>query len=133
MKYKTLSYIKKHEVLTFVVMTYVVTWIIWGIVYLSYIRVISKSIYNEDFRLLLTLGAFIPTTVSIFFTGFLHKREGIKKLLNRLTKWKYNFIYYILVICFYPFICYIVVSIYKFFGCFNLDSTRIISCDFYSF
>ncbi|URZ00527.1 CPBP family intramembrane glutamic endopeptidase [Clostridium felsineum] len=114
MQYKVLNYIKKHEALSFIVMTYLFSWIMWGVVYASYTGVISKWIYNERSRLLLILGSFGPTTISIFFTGILYKKEGIKKLLLRLTKWKYNPVYYIFVIGWYPIMCYITVLIYNF-------------------
>lgn len=114
MQYKVLNYIKKHEALSFIVMTYLFNWSIWGVLYISYLGVIDKNIYNKYFMSINLPASFGPTIVSIFFTGILYKKEGIKKLFIRLTKWKYNPIYYVIVIGWYPIMCYIIVLIYNF-------------------
>lgn len=113
MQNKIISYIKKHEILLFISITYICSWIIWGWLYSSYIGIINKSIYKEHFMLFVDLGSFIPSTISIVITRCLYKKKGLKELLIRLTKWKYSFMYYLFVIGCCPLIYYVTILIYE--------------------
>lgn len=105
-------YIKNHEVLSFVFFTFLFSWIMFGIFYKE-----SLSItYNRNLNVADVLGGFGPSIVSIILTGFLYKKEGLKALFARLTKWKYNPIYYVIVAFGCIALDYIFYFICKFFG-----------------
>ncbi len=98
---------KKHEILSFIFITYLCSWTIWGILYSSYIGIIDKSLHNEHITFFIILGLFMPSTMSIVLTGCLYKRKGLKELLIRLTKWRFNPIYYVFVTGYMAAIFYI--------------------------
>ncbi|MDF2506071.1 type II CAAX endopeptidase family protein [Clostridium sp.] len=102
---KITGFIKEHEIITFVFITFLCSWIIWGI-----------DILYRHATFLLYLGAFMPSIVSIVLTGWICKKKGIKQLLTRLTKWKFNFMYYIFVLSYFGLSYYISYLICKFIG-----------------
>jgi membrane protease YdiL (CAAX protease family) len=102
-------------------MTYLFSWIVWGILYASDRNIISHNICKNCYTLIAVIGASMPSIMSIIFTGFFYGSDGIKKLLKRITIWKINPLYYIYVlfidasIVFIPlWICNITGSSYKF-------------------
>lgn len=113
---KIIEHIKKHEILSFIFITYLCSWSIWGILYSSYIGIINKSLHDEHVTLFITLGLFMPSTMSIILTGCLYKRKGLKQLLIRLTNWKFNPIYYIIAICYMSAMFYVAFLICSFSG-----------------
>jgi len=101
------GYIKNHEILSFVFLTFVFSWTIWGILYSSSIGIIDNNIYKKHYVLLECLGGSGPSIMSIIITAFLYKKNGLKELLFRLIKWRYNVVYYIIAIFGVPMITYI--------------------------
>ncbi|MFL0249284.1 CPBP family intramembrane glutamic endopeptidase [Clostridium neuense] len=102
-------YIKNHEILSFIFLTFLFSWTIWVMLYISSKNWAMLEIIN-------TLGAFGPGIMSIILTGFLYKKKGLKALLTRLTKWRYNLIYYIIAVFYWIASIYIFYLICKFFG-----------------
>lgn len=113
MQNKTINYIRRHEILSFIIITYLCSWTIWGILYSSYIGIINNSIDKKYVLLFIILGGFVPSTISMVMTGGLYKRKGLKQLLSRLIKWRFNPVYYIFVIGCIPLIYYISTLIYN--------------------
>lgn len=109
-------YIKNYEILLFVFLTFLFSWTIWGILYISSISIIDNNIYKKYFSALACLGAYGPSIMSIILTAFLYKKSGLKKLLLRLTKWRYNAIYYIIAIFGVPVLTYISYLVCKYIG-----------------
>lgn len=110
---KFANYIKKHEILSFIVMVYICSWAVWGILYSSCAGIISKSIHKEHIVVFVSLGSIMPSIISIVLTGFIYKKKGLKQLFIRLTKWRFNIVFYIFVLGYYPLIYYIIVLIYN--------------------
>lgn len=110
------GYIKNHKILSFVFSTFLFSWAIWGILYSSSIGIIDNNIYRKYYVLLECLGGSGPSIISIIITAFLYKKNGLKELLLRLTKWRYNAVYYIIAIFGVPVITYISYLICKWVG-----------------
>lgn len=91
--------IRKNEIAAYVITTFIITWIIWGILFFISDGII-RGLYNINLTLLFTLGGFCPSIVSIIFTGILYGINGIKKLLLKLTIWKVNPLWYLFVLLF---------------------------------
>lgn len=79
--------LKKHEIVIYLIVTFLFTWIFWSISFVS-----SKQIVNGFFRI---LGAFMPSVMSMIFTNYFYGRKGIKELLKKLTIWKVNPTFYV--------------------------------------
>ncbi|MFL0249287.1 CPBP family intramembrane glutamic endopeptidase [Clostridium neuense] len=110
------GYIKNHEIISFIFLTFLFSWIIWGILYCSSIDIVNNVIYKSHMSIFICLGAFAPSSMSIILTGFLYKKKGLKALLTRLTKWRYNLIYYLIAVFYWIASLYISYLICKFFG-----------------
>ncbi|MDD6796131.1 MAG: type II CAAX endopeptidase family protein [Clostridiaceae bacterium] len=78
--------IKKHSILSFVLLTYLITWSIWGIGYLLY----KTNLNLSTFGLIVTIGSFTPSIMGILFTFSLKKKEGLFVLLKRLNPLNHN-------------------------------------------
>lgn len=70
-------------------MTFLFTWIFWIIAFTS-----SSLTLNGIFRI---AGSFMPSIMSIIFTGYYYGVSGIKKLLRKLTIWRINPFFYVFV------------------------------------
>lgn len=106
------GYIKNHEILSFVFLTFLCSWTIWGILYSSHIGVVNNVIAS----IFICLGGFAPSTMSIILTVFLYKKKGLKALLTKLTKWRCNLAYYIIAVFYWIVSLYIFYLICKFSG-----------------
>ncbi|MFT8363173.1 MAG: type II CAAX endopeptidase family protein [Sporolactobacillus sp.] len=100
----------KHELIIYLVITFLVTWIFWGISFTS-------NTLNGPFRI---MGSFLPSIMSIIFIGYANGFNGIKKLFKTLTIWKvspffYAFIFLYTAVSLYlpSFICSIIGLNYK--------------------
>lgn len=88
----------KYQILTYMLMTYLFSWIVWGILYASDRNIISHNIFKNYYSLIAVIGASMPSIISIIFTGLYYGSEGIKKLLKRITIWKVNPLHYVFVL-----------------------------------
>ena len=79
----TIKNLKKHEILVYLIVTFLFTWVFWSIYFAS---------SNGLFRI---LGAFMPSVMSILFTGYYYGKSGIRDLLKKLTTWKINPLFYV--------------------------------------
>lgn len=85
----TIINLKKHEIIVYLIMTFLFTWIFWIIAFTS-----SSSSLNGFFRI---TGSFMPSIMSIIFTGYYNGSNGIKKLFKKFTIWKVNPLFYVFV------------------------------------
>ena len=76
----TIKNLKQHEIIVYLIMTFLSTWIFWSIAFTS-------TSLNGPFRI---IGSFMPSIMAIIFTGYYDGLNGIKKLLKKLTIWKIN-------------------------------------------
>lgn len=114
--------IKKYKVLLYIIITFFLSWIIWGVSYYFSIGILNRNINNKYIFsvAMILIGAFMPSTVSVIITGYFYGNNEVKKLLKRLTKWKINPIFYIFSLFYIPatffiplFICNITGNYYK--------------------
>ena len=102
--------LKEHEIIVYLIMTFLFTWIFWSIAFTS-------TNLNGPFRI---AGSFMPSIMSMIFTGYYDGFNGIKKLLKKLVIWKVNplfyafiFVYTAMSIYIPSFICSIIGVNYK--------------------
>ena len=94
------SYVRRHPVLTYFFLTYIITWTCWFTVILliePYIAApelapISLLIFLE---ILLKIGVFGPGIAGLILTLTLHGKSGLRDFVSRIFKWKVNPIYYL--------------------------------------
>ncbi|MFD3157331.1 CPBP family intramembrane glutamic endopeptidase [Haloimpatiens sp. FM7330] len=73
-------------------MTFLFTWIFWIIAFTS-----TSLSLNGSFRI---IGSFVPSIMSIIFTGYYYGVNGIKRLLKKLTIWRINPLFYAFIFLF---------------------------------
>ena len=94
------SYVRRHPVLMYFFLTYIITWTCWFTVILliePYIAApelapISLLIFLE---ILLKIGVFGPGIAGLILTLTLHGKSGLRDFVSRIFKWKVNPIYYL--------------------------------------
>lgn len=95
----------KIQIVTYVLITYALTWIIWGVIYFF-----SNSFFainTADGSQTIFINNLIPSIVGIILTGYFDGFDGIKGLFKRFTIWKVNPFFYIFVL-FYALASYCV-------------------------
>ena len=105
------KYLKKHQIVVFLVMTFLFSWTFWGIIYASYKGILISNIHNRYFQIFSMLGASMPSVMSIIVNGFFYGGKGIKALLKKLTIWKVSLFFYIFVLLYRAALYYIPVFI----------------------
>ncbi|QAA32401.1 CPBP family intramembrane glutamic endopeptidase [Clostridium manihotivorum] len=88
----------KLQMILYVFVTYLFSWIIWGIIYASDRNIISYDIYKNYVGVFFAIGAFMPTIMAIIFTGFFYGTDGVKNLLKKGIIWRINPLYYIFIL-----------------------------------
>ncbi|WP_160672347.1 CPBP family intramembrane glutamic endopeptidase [Clostridium sp. C8-1-8] len=86
------------QVAVYVAATYLFSWIIWGIIYVSYRNIISYNIYKNYSELFFAIGALMPTIMAISFTGFFYGSDGVRNLLKKGIIWRINPLYYVFIL-----------------------------------
>jgi uncharacterized protein len=106
--------IKKCQLTSYLSVTFLFTWIFYGLLYASDKGMISSKIYASrlqvfDSRLVLFIfiGGSMPSILAILFTGILHGKAGVKALLKRLVIWRVNPLWYIFALLFVFIIYYL--------------------------
>ncbi|WP_234123557.1 CPBP family intramembrane glutamic endopeptidase [Clostridium hydrogenum] len=96
--YRLKEKLKNKQILLFLITTFTGTYLLWGILLLSSKGILSKVIYrNSAYNTFLhVLGASMPSIMGIVFTGYFGGVKKIKRLLKKLTNWKFNIIFYLL-------------------------------------
>jgi membrane protease YdiL (CAAX protease family) len=93
--------LQKKPLITYLVTTFLFTWLIWGLLYASDTGMISRKIYESRFRvfdsrlvLFIFIGGSMPSILAVIFTGIQHGKSGIKALLKSLLIWRVNPLWY---------------------------------------
>jgi membrane protease YdiL (CAAX protease family) len=76
----TQSLVRRHPLISFFVLTYIVTWSLWLPLVIFGDRVPSPLGF-----VLATLGSLVPSALGLLFVGLLRGRSGVRTLLGRLV------------------------------------------------
>jgi uncharacterized protein len=107
---------KRFQIITYLLITFLFSWIPWGMLYASFKGWISSDIYYNHFILFFRLGSFMPSIMSVFFTVIFYRINGIKELFKKIIIWKINPFYYMFVLFFTLATFYIPIWICNFTG-----------------
>jgi CAAX protease family protein len=88
-----ISLVKRRPLITFFVLTYVLTWAIE-----SPFVFLTDSVTDTQGLVLSILSANVPSAVAIVLTAMVFGRGSLRKLLGRLLIWRVNPFWYLVVI-----------------------------------
>ncbi len=80
-----LTLIKKHPLITFIVLSYILSWSTW----------IISALGETSSTFLTWIGGFGPAIAAIILTAVLEGRIGLTRLLSKVFVWKFNPILYL--------------------------------------
>jgi uncharacterized protein len=75
----TPSLVRRHPLISFYVLTYAITWLIW-----APLVIFRNSIPGPVGFILAMLGSLVPSTLGLVFIGLLSGRPGVRRVLRRL-------------------------------------------------
>jgi membrane protease YdiL (CAAX protease family) len=87
-----ISLVKRHPIITFFVLTYVLTWAIE-----SPLVFLTDSVTDTQGLVLVILASNVPSVVAIVLTASVFGRGPLRKLLARLLIWRINPLWYLVV------------------------------------
>lgn len=90
--------LKKHEIIVYILATFVLTWVFWSLSFTS-----SSGTLSFVFRI---LGTSTPSAMSLILTYYFYGAKEIKELLKKLFVWKVNPLFYLFILF------YTIVSLY---------------------
>jgi CAAX protease family protein len=76
---RTQSLVRRHPLISFYVLTYAVSWLLWAPLVIFGDRVPGPLAF-----ILLLLGSLVPSTMGVLFVALLRGRSGVRTLLGRL-------------------------------------------------
>jgi uncharacterized protein len=85
--------VKRHSIITFFVLTYVITWAIE-----SPLVLLGDSVTGTQSLALVILASNVPSAVAIVLTAMVLGRGALRKLLGRLLIWRVNPFWYLVVL-----------------------------------
>src|SRR5215213_6608286 len=88
-----LSLVKRHPIITFFVLTYVLTWALE-----SPLVFLRDTVTDTQGLVLVILASNVPSVVAIVLTAIVFGRGTLRKLLGRLLIWRVNPLWYLVVI-----------------------------------
>src|ERR671911_1425989 len=88
-----MSLVKRHPIITFFVLTYVLTWIIE-----SPLVFLTDSVTATQGLVLVILASNVPSVMAIVLTAMVFGRGALRKLLGRLLIWRVNPLWYLVVV-----------------------------------
>jgi membrane protease YdiL (CAAX protease family) len=92
MMYRLSSVVKRHPIVTFFVLTYVLAWAIE-----SPLVFFTDSLTNTQDLVLTILASNVPSVMAIVLTAVVLGRGALRKLLGRLLIWRVNPLWYLVV------------------------------------
>jgi CAAX protease family protein len=87
------SVVKRHPIIAFFVLTYVLTWIIE-----SPLVFLTDSVTATQGLVLVILASNVPSVMAIVLTAMVFGRGALRKLLGRLLIWRVNPLWYLVVV-----------------------------------
>src|ERR671921_2774216 len=88
-----MSLVKRHPIITYFVLTYVLTWAIE-----SPLVFLTDSVSDAQSLILVILASNVPSVVAIVLSAIVFGRGALRKLLARLLIWRVNPLWYLVVI-----------------------------------
>src|SRR4029450_6039874 len=76
----TQSLVRRHPLISFYVLTYAITWLIW-----APLVILRDSIPGSVGFILNLVGSLVPSTLGLVFIGLLRGRPGVRRVLRRLV------------------------------------------------
>ena len=106
------SYVKRYPVLTYLFLTFVITWTCWIIVFLMFEPYraspeLTPTILLIILEILAKIGACGPGIAGIILTLTLYGKSGLRDFVNRIFRWKVNPFYYLFAF-FIPIMIYMI-------------------------
>lgn len=89
------KYLKKNEVIKYLLITFLLTWMIWGILVASSKGFIDNAIYKNHLIRTIIIGGSIPSILAIVYVGLTTGKAGLRKLLGKIVIWRMNPIWYL--------------------------------------
>lgn len=99
--------LKKKVLLKYLIITFILTWCVWGILILSTKGIISNTIHSRHTFLYIIVGGSAPSFVAFLYTGLTNGLRGIKDLFKKILIWKVNPLWYLFVLLYIPVIYYL--------------------------
>jgi membrane protease YdiL (CAAX protease family) len=90
------SFVKRHQVVSFYILTYALTWLAMFPATLLYLQ--GKISTTQDALLFVLLGSYAPMVSAILLTAVIEGRAGVVTLLKKLVKWRVNIVWYLVAI-----------------------------------
>lgn len=106
----------KNEVIKYLLSTFLLTWIIWGVLIASSKGIINNDIYRYHLMPTIFIGGSVPSVLAIIYTGLINGKAGLKQLLGKITIWKLNPFWYLFSIFYMYAIFYLPAVICNIFG-----------------
>ncbi len=115
--------ILKYQLTVYFVITFLLSWTIWGILYSSSKGLLSYSIYQSRMRIFdnslstfTFLGGSMPSFVALFISYITGGKNEAKELIKRLAKWRVKPLWYLFVLLFSFIFYYLPYLISNLFG-----------------
>jgi uncharacterized protein len=89
----TQSLVRRHPLISFFVLTYAITWLIW-----APLVIFRDSIPGPLGFVLGLLGSLVPSTLGLVFIGLLRGRPGVRRVLRRLVHGRIGLRWYLAVL-----------------------------------
>ncbi len=89
----TQSLVRRHPLISFYVLTYAVSWLLWAPLVIFGDRVPGPLAF-----ILLLLGSLVPSTMGVLFVALLRGRSGVRTLLGRLLHARIGLRWYLAVV-----------------------------------
>ena len=90
---RTQSLVRRHPLISFYVLTYAVSWLLWAPLVIFGDRVPGPLAF-----ILLLLGSLVPSTMGVLFVALLRGRSGVRTLLWRLLHARIGLRWYLAVV-----------------------------------
>jgi len=102
------TYIKTHSVLSYFILTYVVSW--GGVLILGapYGMPTTKKQFEKLWPIVFLPYLLGPSISGILLTGFVYGKNGFRELLSRLLSWRLNALWYMFSILTIPFLAIVI-------------------------
>jgi membrane protease YdiL (CAAX protease family) len=102
----TQSLVRRHPLISFFVLTYAVTWLLWAPLVIFGDRVPGPLAF-----VLIVLGSNVPSAVGVLFVALLRGRSGVRTLFGRLLHARIGLFWYLAVVALaVPALCAVWVS-----------------------
>lgn len=106
---------KIYPIIFFFILTYAISWGIWIPMMIAY-QTISEFEITAIVLILAYIGLFGPTISAFIVTFIYNGKKCLKKLLNRLFRWRVKIIWYLIALFAIPSVRFLALGLYAVFG-----------------